>query len=40
MFRRAWNEVNANPGLAGTILLLVFITVMAWAWLPTGLLLP
>jgi hypothetical protein len=29
-----------NPGLAGAILLVAFIGVMAWAWWPWGFLLP
>ena len=36
-----WNAItNANPALAGTILLASFIGVMAWVWWPAGFLLP
>jgi hypothetical protein len=32
-----WNAItNANPALAGTILLASFIGVMAWVWWPVG----
>ena len=36
-----WNAItNANPALAGTILLAGFIGVLAWVWWPGGFLLP
>lgn len=31
---------NANPGVAGAILLAAFIGLLTWAWLPAGFLLP
>jgi hypothetical protein len=35
-----WNAINANPGVAGAVLLVLFVAVMAWVWWPSGLLLP
>jgi len=35
-----WNAINANPGVAGAVLLVVFVAVMAWVWWPSGFLLP
>jgi hypothetical protein len=35
-----WIAINANPGVAGAVLLVAFVGVMAWAWWPSGFLLP
>jgi hypothetical protein len=40
MLQNPWHALNSNPGLAGTILLVSFFAVMAWAWWPMGFLLP
>jgi hypothetical protein len=36
----AWIAINANPGVAGALLLVGFVGVMAWVWWPSGFLLP
>ena len=36
----AWNAIDANPGVAGVLLLVAFLGIMAWAWWPSGFLLP
>ena len=36
----AWIAIDANPGVAGALLLVAFLGVMAWAWWPSGFLLP
>jgi hypothetical protein len=35
-----WNGISTNPGLAGAVLLVVFIGAVLWAWWPAGFLLP
>jgi len=41
MRRDIWNSItNANPALAGTILVAGIIGVSAWIWWPGGFLLP
>jgi hypothetical protein len=39
MLHNPWNKIN-NPGVAATILLAIFLSVMAWAWWSEGFLLP
>jgi ubiquinone biosynthesis protein Coq4 len=41
MHHDIWNMItNADPGVAGTVLLAAFISVMAWVWWPAGFLIP
>jgi hypothetical protein len=40
MRHATWNAINANPGVAGVVLLVMFVGVMAWTWWPSGFLLP
>jgi hypothetical protein len=41
MHHDIWNAItNANPALAGTILVAGIIGVLAWIWWPGGFLLP
>jgi hypothetical protein len=37
MLHEAWSAITANPGVAGAVLLVSFIGVMAWAWWPGSL---
>jgi hypothetical protein len=40
MRHEMWNEISANPSLAGLLLLVALIAVTLWAWWPAGFLLP
>ena len=40
MLDKPWDDAIINPGVAATVLLLSVIGLVAWAWWPSGFLLP